>query len=171
MILLTLFATTVVTSAVFCYKFDVYSIVCNTCERKYRKWKTINDLVSSKYENLYDVYMVSIEMILKSVYLSFIQYLNNSVTKLDKNTYQVEYVIGGKLYKMIVIPKKGPSPVIQIRNHENKDITDFILQYYGPNYDWHSVRFIPQFFHCRSMTFEMDDGTEKVFEELDYIKF
>jgi hypothetical protein len=70
---------------------------------------------------------------------------------------------------MIVIPKKGPSPIIQVLNQDDIDITDYVMPYYGPNYDWHSINFIPQFFRCKEMVFEMDDGTEKIFGELDYI--
>ena len=108
-------------------------------------------------------------MIFQALYLSLIQYLNNSVKKLDKNTFLVEYIIKGKVYKMIVIPTKGPSSIIQIRNQDEKDITDHILPYFGPNYDWHRINIIPQFFTCERMTFELDDGAQKIFNELEYI--
>jgi hypothetical protein len=77
--------------------------------------------------------------------------------------------IKGKVYKMVVLPTRGPSPIIQIRNQDEKDITDDILPYFGPNYDWHRVSIIPQFFMCEKMTFELEDGTQKIFNELDYI--
>lgn len=154
----------------FIYKTDTHNIIYNAVERKYKKWKKINSLVASRHENLSDIYYISIKMILQAIYLSFVQYLNNSVRKLDKNTYEVSYIIGAKSYKMIAIPKKGPCPIIQIRDENDDDLTDYILPYYGPNYDWHSIKFIPQFFKCKKLIFEMDDGNQKVFNQLDYIE-
>lgn len=151
------------------YKIDAHNIIYNMVDRKYKKWKKINNLVSSHHENLISVYGISIKMIIQALYLALIQYLNNYVKKLDKNTYLVEYIIGGKIYKMIVLPKRGPNTILQIRDHTEKDITDEILPYFGPNYDWHNVSVIPQFFNCEKMTFELDDGTQKIFNELDYI--
>jgi hypothetical protein len=95
--------------------------------------------------------------------------LNNSVKKLDKHTYEVEYVVGGKIYRMIVIPKRGPPHIIQATDQDGRDITDNLLPYYGPNYDWHSIHFIPQFFNCDRITFILSDGSEKTFEEHNYI--
>jgi len=157
--------TIAITSA-FLYKMDIH----NTCDRKYKKWKKITSLVSTTHKSQISIYYVSIQMIFKALYLSFIQYLNNSVKRIDKNTYEVEYVINEKLYKMIVIPKKGPISFIEIRDENDIDMTEFILPYYGPNYDWHSIGIIPQFFKCKKLTFEMDDGTQKIFDELDYIQ-
>jgi hypothetical protein len=151
------------------YKIDAHKIICENVKRKYIKWQKINNLVSSHHKDLISIYRISIKMIFQALYLALIQYLNNSVTKIDKNTYLVEYVVGGKVYKMIVLPKKGPSPIIQIRDHNEKDITDYILPYFGPNYDWHHVGIIPQFFACEKMTFELDDGSQKIFDELEYI--
>jgi hypothetical protein len=157
-------------TSVFLYKMDIHNKLYSTCDRKYKKWKKITNLVSTTHKSQLSIYSVSIQMIFKALYLSFIQYLNNSVKRIDKNTYEVEYVINGKLYKMIVIPKKGPMSFIEIRDENDIDMTEFILPYYGPNYDWHSIGIIPQFFKCKKLTFEMDDGTQKVFEELDYIE-
>ena len=161
---------TIAITSIFLYKMDIHNKVYNTCDRKYKKWKKITSLVSTTQQSKLSIYSVSIQMILKALYLSFIQYLNNSVKRIDKNTYEVEYVINGKIYKMIVIPKKGPMSFIEIRDENDIDMTEFILPYYGPNYDWHSIGFIPQFFKCKKLTFEMDDGSQKIFDELDYIE-
>ena len=161
-------ASTFLTTYLF-YKIDAHNILYNIVDRKYKKWKKINNLVSSHHGNLLSIYGISVKMIIQAFYIALIQYLNNYVTKLDKNTYLVEYIIGGKIYKMIVLPKRGPNTIIQIRDHNEKDITDEILPYFGPNYDWHRVNLIPQFFKCEKMTFELDDGTQKIFNELDYV--
>jgi hypothetical protein len=151
------------------YKIDAHNIIYNSIDRKYRKWKKLNRLISSQHKTTFSVYSVSLEMVLKTLYISFLQYMNTSVTKLDKNTYEIDYVVGGKLYRMIAIPKKGPCPILQIRDEYDNDITNRILPYYGPNYDWYSISFIPQFFKCKIMVFAMQDGQEKIFNEHDYI--
>ena len=169
MLNIALLITTCATSYLF-YKIDAHNVIYHTINRKYRKWQKITKLVSSHNETILSIYTISIKMICQALYLSLLQYLNNSVTKIDKNTYEVKYVLGGKMYRMVVIPKKGPSHIIQIRDEYEEDITEHILPYYGPNYDWYSINFIPQFFNCKKMTFELDTGEEKIFEELEYIE-
>lgn len=170
--MLSVFATTLVTgfSTYLFYKIDGHNIIYHTVERKYRKWKRINKLVSSHHDSIIDIYSISFKMVLKAMKLALAQYLNDSVKKLDKNTYELQYIINGKLYKMIIIPKKGPSPIIQIRDDNDTDVTEEILPYYGPNYNWHSISIIPQLFKCKSLTFELADGDTKTFSELDYIE-
>ena len=153
------------------YKTESHSIIYNSIKRKYNKWTKLKKLVSTQHKDIKDVYYVSFKMVAQAIYISFIQYLNNSVKRIDKNTYQIEYVLGGKHYKMICIPKKGPSPIIQIRDEKDNDLTEEILPYYGPNHDWYSINFIPQFFKCKKLIFELENGEEKVFNELDYIIF
>ena len=156
-------------TSIFLYRIDSYNIIYTVCDKKYKKWNKVTALVSSNHTSKVSVYLISIKMILQAIYLSFIQYLNNSVRKLDKNTYEVEYIIGGKIYKMIVIPKKGPNNILYILDENNNDLTDFILPYYGPNYDWHFIKLSPQFFRYKKIIFYLADGTEKVFRELEYI--
>lgn len=100
-------------------------------------------------------------MLFKALYISFIQYLNNSVKKLDKNIYEVTYVINGRLYKLIIIPTRGPAPILQISDERGEDMTDKILPYMGPQYNWHGNKYLtPGFFNCRELNFELADGTE-----------
>ena len=151
------------------YKIQAQNIIYNSITRKYKKWRKLKNLVSSQHKDLVDIYSISFKMILQALYISLLQYFNDSVKKLDKNTYQIEYVVSGKLYKMICIPKKGPCPILQIRDENENDITEEILPYYGPNYDWYSISFIPQFFKCKKLIFELDNGEQKIFDELEYI--
>ena len=151
------------------YKIQAQNIIYNSIIYKYKKWKKLKNLVSSHHKDLVDIYLISFKMILQALYISLLQYFNDSVKKLDKNTYQIEYIINGKLYKMICIPKKGPCPILQIRDENENDITEEILPYYGPNYDWYSISFIPQFFKCKKLIFELDNGEQKIFDEIEYI--
>lgn len=150
------------------YNIDSHNIIYNAIERKWKKWKRMKNFLSNHHNNFTDLYKAAFDLILKAIYISLIQTMNNSVIKIDKNTYQISYVINGNLYKMISIPKKGPTSIIEIRDENDIDITEHILPYYGPCNDWHCISFIPQFFKCKKMIFELDSCT-KEFNELDYI--
>lgn len=90
----------------------------------------------------------------------FFHYFNDSVREVGKNKYEVTYTIKGKTYKMIVKQFRGPSPVLQILDHNLNDRTDEILPYLGPNYDCkHAQEFDLEMFHVESLTFEFGDGT------------
>ena len=153
------------------YKIDTHKIAYSICEKKHKSWNRITNLVESKHSSKLIIYTISIKMIIQAMYLSFVQYLNNSVRKLDKNTYEVEYIIGGKTYKMVVVPKKGPNHILHIIDENDDDLKDLILPYYGPKYDWHSNKLIPEFFGRKKLVFHLDDGTEKTFFNQDFINF
>ena len=89
--------------------------------------------------------------------------MNNSVTKFNNKTYEVSYVINGKLYKMLVVPKRGPLPVLQISDESQNDVTDHILPYMGSRYDWYGENLNPKYFGYKSLTFELSDGNEYTF--------
>lgn len=108
---------------------------------------------------------ISIKLIIKTIYLKILQYMNSTIRQIDRKTYEVSYVIEGKLYKMRVVPKRGPSPIIQISDEDFNDITYDVLPYMGPNYDWHRNTFKPEFFGRKSLTFSLSDGSEFTYEE------
>jgi hypothetical protein len=84
----------------------------------------------------------------------------NTTKKIGKNLYEVTYEINNKKYKMIVKPYLGPSPVIQVSNENLEDVTDIILPYLGPRYDWkHGSDLDISHFHFDILNFEYADGT------------
>ena len=106
---------------------------------------------------------IVIKTIFTYSYISFLQYVNSNVKQIRKNTYEITYIINGNTYKMIVTPLKGPSPVLQIIDHNLNDVTDEILPYLGPERNWHGKSISLDFFNKESLTFEMADGTSKIF--------
>ena len=64
---------------------------------------------------------------------------------------------------MIVSPIRGPSPILNISNETMDNITNQVLAYCGPKYDWHGHKFTPDFFGHKSITVEFEDGTTKTF--------
>ena len=112
---------------------------------------------------------ISFLMVLESLYLKLVTYLNNSIKKIDKNKYEVSYVINGKIYKMVTSPSRGPVPIVQIINENNIDVTEHILPYMGPNNDWHNRKYFPDFFNYKSLIFELSNGERKTFNHSETI--
>jgi hypothetical protein len=154
-----------------CWKIDAHVIIKHAIVSKYIKWKRLNRLVSKIETDNIRVIWISLKILLRTLYVAFIQYINNSVRQLDNKTSEITYVINGKMYKMIVIPKRGPNPILQISNDLENDVTDLILPYMGPQYDWHGSIFKPEFFGYKSLTFELGDGTEHTYDESDNVEY
>ena len=136
-----------------CWKIEAHVIIKKSIVSKYIKWKRLNRLVSKIETDNIRVIWISLKILIRTFYVAFIQYINNSVRKLDNKTFELTYVINGKMYKMIAIPKRGPAPILQISNDLGDDVTDLILPYMGSQYDWHGSIFKPEFFGYRSSLF------------------
>lgn len=156
---------------VFLYQLNAHLTVKDATMSRYRRWKTLNSLVATSETSKARIVWISLKMILQTIYIAFLQYMNSTVHKLDRKTYVLTYVIDGKTYKMVVVPTRGPPPVLQISNENLDDITDRVLPYMGPQYDWHMARFSPQFFGHKSLTFELMDGTEHTYEEDAHVEY
>ena len=154
-----------------CWKIEAHVIIKKSIVSKYIKWKRLNRLVSKIETDNIRVIWISLKILIRTFYVAFIQYINNSVRKLDNKTFELTYVINGKMYKMIAIPKRGPAPILQISNDLGDDVTDLILPYMGSQYDWHGSIFKPEFFGYRSLTFELGDGSEHTYEETDKVEY
>lgn len=103
------------------------------------------------------------------IWIRILQYLNNTVITVGKNSYEISYVINGKLYKMITSTKRGPAPVLQVINSTDEDVTAFILPYMGPMYDWHNVDVTPAMLGQESLLFELGNGNEYTYSSQDKI--
>lgn len=150
-------------------KVDGPYIIYNKSMIKYKKWGRLKNMVSSKYNSLFMINYISLKMICLSLYKSLIQYIDNSVIKIDKNKYEVSYIINGKLYKMIIKPIRGPCSVLDIRDGEDNDVYDIIIPYLGPNEDWNNTKFYPLYFGYNNLIFEMIDGSLKTFNNEETI--
>jgi hypothetical protein len=126
-----------------------------------KKWGRLTTLVSGTEKSMCMIYIVSLKMIIQMLYLSLIQYLNSNIKLIDVNKYEVSYVLNSKIYKLIVVPIRGPQPILQIIDDSGNDITDKVLPYMGPRYDWHGSHIDPSFFDTTFMSFELSDGTSE----------
>ena len=161
---------TLLLSALF-LKLDGINILSEYIRVRQNKLKSLYDLVATRHNSRFMIVFISAKMLSQSFYQSLVQYLDNSVTKIDKNKYELKYIINGKLYKKIIIPERGPIPVISVINENGLDVTEEILPYMGPNNNFHNEKFCPTFFGHKKLMFEMSNGDIKFFDESEKILF
>lgn len=145
-----------------------------------RRWKRIKLKIMVEEQNTIFVYLKSLRevanIVLGSVYnyvsgfgltkklLSYTAYIYHTISEMtspsDANvemvsdtSYIVTYILNKKTYKMFVEHARGPSKILHITNENNKDITDIVLPYLGPNFDWHGTDkpLTPKFFNCEKI--------------------
>lgn len=151
------------------YLSSYNSNIISNINLKYNKWKRLKSLVETKHKSTFMIYYVSIEMILTMYYAELLKYLNKSVHKIDKNKYEVSFVINEKHYKMIVAPDKGPPKILMITDKNNEDVSEHIFPYLGPNHNWFNNKFTPKFFGYDELIFELNDGSKINFKSSEII--
>lgn len=150
------------------YYLDFFEIATH----QYRRFRQLNHLVSSQYKNIGMIVWISFGLIFKSMYVTFIQKLNKNLKKIDKNTYELSYIINGQLYKLIVKQRKGPKNVIQVIDEEDNDLTENMLSYLGPHENFHGNKDItPFYFGKKKLVFFLSNGDEVIFDTHTKIDF
>ena len=154
--------------AFYTWNSKTHIFVKDVVVKKFKKFRKLNSLVATTETGNFKIVYVSLKLVINACYVSFIQYINNSVKPVKgEKAYELTYVINGRLYKMIVSPTRGPSPIMKIINDLGEDVTAVVIPYMGPQYDWHYREFTPSFFDYKSLTFELADGTERTYEETE----
>jgi hypothetical protein len=132
----------------------------------YQKFKRLSTVIGyfTKDRSTINLIFSGFKFLLLSFHIRFIQYFNDTVKRIDRNNYELTYSIHGMVYKTIIKNNNKSLCVLQVSNEDNNDVTNEVLMYMGPNYDWHGNTFKPEFFGYKSLTFEMSDGTEYTIE-------
>lgn len=136
---------------------------------RYRRFRKLNKFVAGRYKNCCRIFCVSCELVGKSMYLTFVQWLNNSVEKIDKHRYTINYTIKGKPYTLVVKPINGPSPVLLVTDENGNDVSDHVIPFIGPQHDFHGAKITPQFLGYKSLTLETAFGDSSHFGETDVL--
>ena len=152
------------------FYFDGPAIVKNNYQLKVEKWKKLNQLVSSAYKGYFTIIWISLCMITKAFWINFLQYCNSSVVQLDKKTYEISYVINGKLHTILIKSKKGPRKVLLVSDETQSDISYLVEPYLGPEENFHGSKITPKFFKRKEIVLELSNGVEKIFKENDKIE-
>lgn len=139
-------------------------------KKNYEDWQELKKLVSSTEKNWFRINIVSLKIIGKMYYNSFRKrFFLHKPNTIDKNTFQIDYHLNDKSYKIIIKNKKGPTPILQVLNTDNQDITEKILEYAGPQYNFHGYKFTPKFWNYQKLVFVLSTGEEKTFTENEFI--
>jgi hypothetical protein len=146
--------------AILLFRSGAHQVVSAFVSDKYTKWNQVRVLSATRKTNRLAIAWMTLQMISSAVYIGFLQYMNNTVKSVDRQTCIVSYVIAGKPYRMVVKPVRGASRVLQVSDEESRDVTSYVLPFMGPSYDWHGMALTPQFFHTQSLTFEFGNGRE-----------
>lgn len=108
---------------------------------------------------------------IKTFISSFLSRPSSSIKKVGKHDYELNYTISGKNYTMIIKPKRGPSHIVQVTDHNQHDITHVIFRYLGPEYNWHGCTHItPNSLNYQSVTIEFDNGNITNFSGNEILK-
>ena len=156
---------------VFLYQLDVHNIIYTRAIRDYNRLKRLQSLVSTQHSNIRAILWVSMCIILKTIYINFLQFINKNLRKIGKNKYELSYVVNGKLYKMILYMNRGPRKIIQALDDDDVDITDTLQEYAGCSEDFHKLIVTPHLIGKKSVTLYLSSGYEKIFEEHDPINY
>lgn len=148
---------------------DGPKIIKNSVVPYINKAISLKNLVSSQNNGKLNILKISLTILFEALYIIISQRFNKTVIKLDKNRFQISYVIDGKLYKIVVKSKRGPRNILIVYDENQKDMTDIILPFLGPYEDLHKQDYTPEFFNSKSLTFETSNGDKLNFKNDDII--
>jgi hypothetical protein len=138
---------------------------------KWIKWNELNTLVSRRTHNKILIIWYSLILLAKVIWINILQYTNSTVIRIDKNKYEISYVINNKLFKFHTYIHKGPLPIIQIIDNNDCDVTTVVLPYLGPQFKGHgNISPTPSLMGYESLTFEMSTGDSYTFNNKNIIE-
>jgi len=98
----------------------------------------------------------------------------SNIIKENSDFYDIFYYWHGTKYKIRILKKKiiNFNKIIDtIYDHNNKDITDDIIPYLGPKYDFHGLLYTPLDLGYKHIIIEWSDESIQKFDSNDLIKF
>jgi hypothetical protein len=107
-------------------------------------------------------------MIAKLAWINFLQYINRTVVQEGKH-YIISYVIRGKLYKIMILPERGPQNILSIIDENYNDITDELAPYFRTN-DNMVKNFTPSIFKYETLEFSTSDADIYTFSKNEDIQ-
>ena len=138
--------------------FDGHNIIKKNIVNKYRRINIVELCALLKLTR------ICIYMIFKVLWISIIQYMNNTIVKINKDKYIVSYVIKGKLYQMIVnINKDSATKILLVSDENEDDISNIFYPYLGPEENFHGFKYTPKMFNKKEISIQLSDGTERIF--------
>lgn len=121
------------------------------------------DFVGTQYTGFKRV-TVTMQMIRKILYMDFIQYLNNTVHRINDDDYEIEYMIENRVYRKKVTVNRHPSNILMaVDIGTQKEITNTLNMYAGPEKNYSDLT--PEIIGINNNVLIMySDGNDKVFD-------
>lgn len=148
-----------------------YNKIKNKCTEKYNKFQRLNELVATQYKSNWDIFWVSCKIVAKSTYLDIWQTLNKSVKKVNKDLYEITYVLDEQEYKFYVKKKRGPKRLVSVLDEKGNNVTEDVRVYIGPNEDGHGYEITPSMMGYNKLRFEVVGGEIFTVDTHVYIPF
>jgi len=146
----------------FLFLAGLYYRTYQTIHVNYKKVKTLRDTVATQYTSPYMIWKKTFEIIFKSLKIRLINFIDNRVKKINRNTYEISYNIEGKDYCIVTKIKRGPASILDVVNESGENRRD-ILPYLNkfnknltPSYFNENVLYL-YFLNDESIKFEKDD--------------
>lgn len=78
--------------------------------------------------------------------------LSMHVQQVEKNMYDITYALYWNTYKIRIHKTPGRCPYKQFVNEDTgEDVTTLLLQYVGPDYNFHGLLYTPSMFHINNL--------------------
>lgn len=156
-------------SIIFGFAYRYRKEIKENYEDYQRLRETVISLETDPTPNKCMIECKSIKLVMKNLLFRLNQYMNGNVKFISRNKIEITYVVNGKTYKLIQTVQRGPNPILKIRDGE-KDVTDKVIPYIGPQGDFHGSELTPNHLDCKELVFEYDFGEMKTFDENTVIK-
>lgn len=148
---------------------DFLGDVYQTGKEKINRLRELRKMAKDNNISIKKVVWTVLSTVYSLLYYSLLQKINKTVKKIDKNTYEVTYSIGGKVYKFNTKARRGMSDVLQIVSGD-QDVTEEIEPFLGPKGDFHGLEYTPASFGFNTLTFNMVSGDVLTFTENTVLK-
>jgi len=96
--------------------------------------------------------------------------INYSHHSHNPHHHDISYFHNNKKYIVRYKKRRGPCPFKYVLDDKGSDITEEILKYCGPHYDFHKIETTPGLLGYEMLNFYMASGQEKNFSKDEIIK-
>lgn len=88
----------------------------------------------TKCKNSFNLFKIMFKLTYTTFFILIMQKINKfNIKHLHDNIYSVQFVIGGKIYKIFIQHSKNPSNILQIIDQHDNDVTNDIEPIFNTN--------------------------------------
>lgn len=110
---------------------DIWNIIGNKIHYHWNRFRQLNNLVSYKHKAYISIFIGSMQLVFKMLYLSFLNYMDSRSEKINKDITKINMTHNGKLISFYISNKiNGPDDIILIINENNDDVTNDLISFF-----------------------------------------